>query len=83
MFETVTLWWHNHADVVGLIVPILAGALNIAMRWKTAEEWLVFGERYPRTATFVRVFRAIFPDPTKAVNSVQDYLNEKADKVNK
>ncbi len=60
----------------------LASALvNMALRFRSPEEWVSFGERSPYLAFLIRAIRAVGLDPIKLVNAFAEALRNKAGKV--
>lgn len=65
MSDKVELW-------AVFIWPVLSGLLNIILRTRTPEEWVVRCENYPRLAAFTRLLRATGLDPVKMVQSIAE-----------
>lgn len=53
-----------------------SAAINAALRFKSAEDWVKFGEKWPTVATAIRVSRALGVDPVKAINAARSLLQE-------
>jgi len=65
-------WYAAHRGEVTLVALwVLASSINLLLRWKTAEGWVAFAETYPRMAALIRIWRATFGDPVKAIRAVQ------------
>jgi hypothetical protein len=63
MHDKVELW-------TVFIWPVLTGLLNIILRARTPEQWVVLGESHPRIAGCIRFLRAVGLDPAKAVSGL-------------
>jgi len=75
MLET---WMQAHPWVYPLIVGLAAAVVNTMLRFKTAAEWIAYGEARPWGAAGIRILRALFPDPVKAINAFVEALNAKS-----
>lgn len=82
--STVIQFWSEHqALVVAVGLYTLTGVLNLLLRFKTVEQWVEFGEKYPRLQNIIRVLRAIGLDPVKLVKSILDFFFKKAEDTKK
>lgn len=61
-----------------ILAYVASAAINTALRFKSAEEWVKFGNRWPAVAAVIRVSRALGVDPVKAINAVRSLLQERA-----
>ena len=61
------------AIAVGLYA--LTAILNLLLRFKTVEQWVAFGEKYPRLQNMIRMLRAVGLDPVKLVKSILDFIS--------
>lgn len=57
-------WLESHPALVSLVLlPLVMAIVNAILRPRTAEEYALLP---PRLAAFLKLLRAIFPDPQKA-----------------
>lgn len=64
-----------HPALVSLIfVPLVASIVNALTRPRTPEEYSAMP---PRLAAFLKLLRAIFPDPQKAVTAATQFVQGK------
>lgn len=73
------LWDTYHILILALVWPIISGVLNVALRKKTAEEWIAYAETNPRAHALLKLIRAVGFDPVKAIKSFQQLAQGKAD----
>jgi len=77
--DTLVELWEKHSFwLIPVGWALLSGALNLALRKRTAEEWVEYAEQHPRRAAIIRLIRALGFDPAKAINAVQHLVNGKA-----
>jgi hypothetical protein len=77
--DWITNLWDEHgALLVPLIWMALSALINILMRKRTAEEWVTFGDKYPRLAALTRILRAAGIDPVKLLISLVQFVHGKA-----
>lgn len=68
-------FWSTYWPVFLVVIwPTLSAILNMVLRRKTAEEWVVFAESRPRTAGFIRLLRAIGLDPIKGFQALKEVV---------
>lgn len=78
MIDTLSQWWTSHHAAVTYWAAFVGSAIiTLLTRIKTAQQWLDYAGGFERLKTIVYVIRAMFPDPAKAVEAVQFYLEEK------
>ena len=71
--------WEKHSYwLIPLVWLALSALLNMALRKRTAEQWVTFAENSPRGAAFVRLLRALGLDPVKAILALRHLVNGKA-----
>jgi hypothetical protein len=79
MEQLNAFWAQYHILILALVWPILSGILNVALRKKTAEEWVAYAETNPRAHAMLKLIRAVGFDPVKAIKSFQQLAQGKAD----
>lgn len=67
MNDKIELW-------AALAWPVLSAIVNVAFRFRTPEEWVAFGESWPRVAHLLRFIRAAGLDPVKSLRALQDVV---------
>ena len=67
MNEKIELW-------TALAWPLISAVFNVAFRFRTPEEWIAFGEKWPRVAGLIRLVRATGVEPVKMLSSLQDVV---------
>ena len=72
------LWERHSYWLIPLVWLVLSALLNMALRKRTAEQWVSFAESRPRSAALVRLLRALGLDPVKAVLALKHLVNGKA-----
>lgn len=79
--ETINDLWEKHGVFfLAAAWPIATAILNVVLRKKTAEEWVAFAEKYPRTAGIIRLLRASGLDPVKVVQATKETVKGEAAK---
>jgi hypothetical protein len=72
-------FYDAHQIVIWAVAWLLLSALfNVLTRFKTPEQWVEFGEKYPRVQNIIRLMRAVGIDPVKAIKAIGDALSGKA-----
>ena len=74
------LWEKHGVFFLVAVWPVATAILNIVLRKKTAEEWVAFAEKYPRTAGIIRLLRASGLDPVKVVQATKETVKGEAAK---
>jgi hypothetical protein len=58
----------EHAVEIAVVVwPVVSGAANMVLDWKTADEWLAFADKHPRLHALVMLLRRLGLDPRDVV----------------
>jgi hypothetical protein len=70
MHDKVELW-------AVFIWPAITGVLNVILRARTPEQWVVVCEDYPRAAGLIRFLRAVGLDPAKAIAGIVELTTGK------
>jgi len=82
--ETFNEWWSQyHILILAFVWPIISGVFNVALRKKTAEEWVAYADTNPRAHALLSLVRAVGFDPVKAIKSFQLVAKGKADESKK
>jgi hypothetical protein len=77
--EDAIRFYNEHQELVWAIVwLVLTMVFNIATRFKTPEQWVEFGEKYPRIQNLIRLMRAVGIDPVKAIRALGAFLSGKS-----
>jgi len=61
----------HQALILAIASLVLTGAVNVATRLKTPEEWIALADSYPRTHALLTLLRAVGIDPVLAWRSAQ------------
>jgi hypothetical protein len=78
MNEWIMGLWNQHGYLLIPVAWLAASALlNWMFRFKSAEEWVAFTEKNPKTAAMLRLIRALGVDPVKALNSAKGLADQK------
>lgn len=75
---SITTWAAENPTQVLLAWGLASAIFNIVVRFKTPEEWIAFGERYPASAAVIRVIRAAGIDPRKVIIAIGQALEARA-----
>jgi hypothetical protein len=67
LLNTLIQFWHDHSAIC---IWLAFGLLNVVLHFKTPEQWVALGEKYPRLQNIIRVMRAVGLDPVKLVTSI-------------
>jgi len=78
MEDLVKFWNDNNIWITAVGWFLLTALFNVLTRFKTPEQWVEFGEKYPRVQNLIRLMRAIGIDPVKAISAIGAFLSGKS-----
>lgn len=78
MEDVIRFYDENHVWILATLWFILTALFNLLTRFKTVEQWVAFGEKYPRIQNLIRLMRALGIDPVKAIKAFGAFLSGKS-----
>jgi hypothetical protein len=78
MDAAIQFWNDHQVTITAITLWLLSGIFNFLTRFKTPEEWVEFGERYPRIQNVIRAIRALGLDPVKLISVLGEILTHRA-----
>lgn len=72
----------HHVVILATLWFVLTALFNVLTRFKTPEQWVAFGEKYPRIQNIIRLMRTLGIDPVKAIIAFGAFLSGKAKATN-
>lgn len=73
--QSIWTWLCDHQLLCWIV---LSAVLNLALRARTADQWIEWCDRFPRLASALRLMRAVGVDPAKMLEAGAAVVNGKA-----
>jgi len=83
MEDILQFYDNHHAAILATLWFVLTLLFNLLTRFKTPEQWVEFGGKYPRLQNIIRLIRALGIDPVKAIKALGSIIRNQSNDTHK